>query len=111
MAAERHVADAQLVAVLERVVRELGVCGGVDAHREPVLEREAAVARDVVGVGVGLEHADDAHTQALGLVEDCLDRERRVDDDGLLGLLAADDVRRAAEVVVQHLREEHGAGR
>ena len=42
-----------------------------------------------------------ADAEPLRLAEDGLDRERRVDDDRLLGLLAADEVRRAAEVVVQ----------
>ena len=95
----------------ERVVRVLDLGGGVDAHRDAVLEREAAVPGDVVGVRVGLERADDSHVEPLGLREDALDRERRIDDHRLAGLLAADEVRGTAEIVVHELREEHGGGR
>ena len=105
------VSHRELGAVHERVVRIVDLRGGVDAHRHVVLEREAAVPGDVVGVRVRLERADDSDAEPLGLREDRLDRERRVDDDRLARLLATDEVRRAAEVVVQQLREEHGAGR
>ena len=74
-----------------------------------VLEREPAVARDVVGVRVRLERPHDAHLEPFGLGEDLLDRVGRVDDDRLLRLLAADEVRGAPEIVVQDLCEEHGA--
>ena len=47
--------------------------------------------------------------EPLGLVEDRLDREVRVDDDRFAGLLAAHEVRGAPQVVVQDLREEHAA--
>ena len=70
-----------------------------------MLEREPAVPGDVVGMRVGLERADDSHVEPLGLPQDGLDRERRVDHDRLARLLAADEVRRAAEIVVHELRE------
>ncbi len=106
-AAERDVADGELGAVLERVVGIRDLRGGVDAHRDVVLERESAVARDVVGVRVGLDRPDEPDLEPVGLREDVLDRVGRVDDDRFAGLLAADQVRGAAEVVVQDLREEH----
>ena len=108
-AAKRDVADRDLVAVLERVVRVLGPGRGVNAHGHLVLEREPAVARDVVGVRVRLERPHDAHLEPFRLCEHLLDRVRRVDHDGLLRLLAADEVRGAPEIAVQDLREQHGA--
>ena len=101
----------ELGSIRERVVRIVDLRSGVDAHRHVVLEREAAVPGDVIGVRVGLERAHDSHVEPLGLPQDGLDRERRIDDDRLTGLLAADEVRGTAEVVVDELREQHGAGR
>ena len=42
-----------------------------------------------------------------GRVEERLDRERRIDEHRLAGLFVADQVRRAAEVVVDELAQEH----
>jgi hypothetical protein len=64
----------------------------------------------VVGVRVGLDHANKAHAAPLGFLEVLLDREGRVDDDGLAGALVADEVRSAPESVVDELREDHGVG-
>ena len=72
-----------------------------------MLEREAPVAREVVGVGVRLEHAHDPHALALRRLEVLLDRERRVDHDRLARVGVADEVRAAAEIVVDELPEEH----
>ena len=95
--------DGHLVSVVERVVRVGDLCGGMDAHRDPVVEREAAVTGDVVRVRVRLEHPHDPDPQPVGLGEDGLDRERRVDHDSLLCLLASHEVRGAPEIVVQDL--------
>ena len=76
-------------------------------HGQAVLEREAAVARDVVGMRVRLEHPDEPDAAPLGLREQRLDRVGRVDDDGDAVVLVADEVGRAAEVVVHELREDH----
>ena len=66
------------------------------------------MARDVVGVRVGLEHVLDPHAEVAGEREVLLDVELRVDDRGDAGVLVADQVGGAAEVVVGHLAEEHG---
>ncbi len=108
-AAKRDVPDRDLVAVGERVVRVLGPGCGVDADGHAVLEREAAVARDVVGVRVGLERPDDAYLEPFCFRQHLLDRVRRIDDNGFARLLAADEIRGAAEIAVQDLREEHRA--
>ena len=101
--AKRDPADLQLVAVLR--------AGRAGSRRRPrdgcctgsaVLEREAAVPRDVVGVRVRLDHADEPHPLPLGLGEQRLDRVRRVDHDGDPGLLVTDQVARAPEIVVQN---------
>ena len=47
----------------------------------------------------------------LRLLEERLDREGRVDDDRDPRVLVADEVRRAAEVVVDELREDHARDR
>ncbi len=106
-AAHRDVADHDLRAVLERVVGVLDHRPRMDGHRDVVLERETAVPRDVVGMGVGLDRPHDPDVEPVRLREHVLDRVRRVDDDRLARLLAADEVRGATEVAVQDLREEH----
>ncbi len=105
----RQRADRDLVAVLERVARVRDVRERVDRDRHVVLEREAPVPGDVVGVVVRLEHADDSHAGPLGRGEQQLDLIRRVDNHRLAGRLVADQVGRAAEVVVHELLEDHVA--
>ena len=74
-----------------------------------MLEREAAVAGDVVGVVVRLEHAHDPHARLLGRLEVALDRVGGVDDHRLAGRLVPDQVGGAAEIVVHELLKEHFA--
>ena len=100
-------ADADRLPVRERIERVLRPRERMDRDRHAVLEREAAVAREVVGVRVRLEHAHDPHAGLAPRVEVRLDRERRVDHDRLARLGVADEVRAAAEVVVDELPEEH----
>ena len=100
-------ADGDLVAVLERLARVRDVGQGVDRDRHVVFKREAPVAGDVVGVVVRLEHADDPHACPLGFGEQRLDPIGRVDGRRLAGSLVADQVGRAAEVVVHELLEDH----
>ena len=83
----------------------------MDAHRDAVLEREPPVPGEVVGVRVRLDRADDADVALRGLLEVLLDREGRVDDDGVTGTGIADEVGGAAERVVDELREDHGRAR
>ena len=74
-----------------------------------MLQREAPVPRHMVGVGVRLEDALDAHALLLGDSQVLLDRERRVDDDGDARLRVTDEIRRAAEILVHELpKEQHG---
>jgi hypothetical protein len=73
---EQNLADLDLGQVLERLVRERCVGVGMDVDRDTVLERETAVAGDVVGVRVRLQHADEAHAPPLRLLQHGLDRVR-----------------------------------
>ncbi len=98
------------LAVGERLERVLGLGDRVDRHRHPVLEREAPVPGEVVGVGVRLEHPLDPHARRVRRLEVLLDPEGRVDDDRDPGVGVADEVRGAPEVVVHELPEEqHGS--
>ena len=72
-----------------------------------MLERKPAVAGDVIGVGVRLDRADDPHPARLGLGEQRLDRERRIDDDRHARVLVTDQIGRTPQIVVQELREDH----
>ncbi len=110
-AAKNDVAERDLRAVGHRVVRVLGVGCRMDAHRDAVLEREPPVPGEVVGVRVRLDRADDADVALRGFVEVLLDREGRIDDDGVTGTGIADEVGGAAERVVDELREDHGRAR
>ena len=105
--ADLHLAERDLLPVLERLVRVLGLGGRVDVDGRAVLEREASVTGDVVGVRVRLEDARDAHVALLGLREVGLDRVRGIDDHGLTRGLVADQVGRAAEIVVDELPKLH----
>ena len=68
---------------------------------------EPAVAGDVVGVVVGLEHVLDAHAEVAREPQVLVDVEPRVDHRGDARVLVADQVARAAEVVVGELAEDH----
>ena len=110
-AAKKNVAEHDLRAIGHRVVRVLGAGCRMDAHRDPMLEREPPVSGEVVGVRVRLDRADDADVALLGFGEVLLDRERRIDDDRVTGTGIADEVGGAAERVVDELREDHGRAR
>ena len=73
----------------------------------PGRPRQAAVAGDVVGVVVGLEHVLDPHAVQAAQPQVGLDRPLRVDDRRDAGVGVADQVGGAAQVLVQDLAEEH----
>ncbi len=102
-------ADLDRVAVDHRIVRVVDLGRRVDADRNAVLEREAAVPGDVVGVRVRLDRSHDPEPAPLGLGEQRLDRKRRVDEHGDAGFFVSHEVTRAAEIAVQELVEDHGA--
>ena len=77
--------------------------------RAPVADDEPPVAGHVVGVVVRLEHVLDAHAQVAGEPQVLVDVQPRVDHRRHAGVLVADQVARAAEVVVGELAEDHGS--
>ena len=96
---------------VERLERELDLRRRVHVDGAAVIEREPSVAREMVGVRVRLEHADQPHVLSRCLLEVLLDRVGRVDDHGCPLVLIADQVRRAAEAVVDELVEDHELAR
>jgi hypothetical protein len=58
---------------------------------------------------VRLDDAYEPHAAPLGLLQVLLDGVGRIDHRRHAGVLVADQVRGAAEVVVDELREEHRA--
>jgi hypothetical protein len=107
--ADRHAADAELAAVGERVERVLRVRERMHGDGDAVLERESAVSRYMVGVGVCLEHPDDPDAVGRGGLEVLPDRVRGVDNDCLACPCVADQIGGAAEIVVDELAEHHRA--
>ena len=102
------VAEADHVAVGERRVREghpgraVHVDGGLGGGGE------VAVARDVIGVRVRLDHVGDGQALLAGDAEIVVHAvPSRVDHDGAPGLGAADQVGQAARLLVQQLLEDH----
>src|SRR6266480_5928920 len=72
-----------------------------------VLKRQAPMSGDVIGVRVRLEDVRDPNVPLLGLFEVRLDRVCRIDDHGLTRGLVADQVGRAAEIVIDELPKLH----
>ena len=100
-----HVAERDRVAVAERLVRERGAGAGGHEQRCPGRGDYPAAPGHVVGVRVRLQHARDAQPVRRGEVEVPADVPGRVDDGGLAGV--ADQVRRAPQVLVDELAEDH----
>ncbi len=105
--ADDDLAQLDLGAILQRLVRER--CAGcrVNPYGQPVLEREPAVPREVVGVRMCLENLCQLDAVSPALIQILLDRIGRIDDDRNAGLLVADEVGGTPEVVVDELLEQH----
>ena len=100
-----------MLSVRERFVRVVGVRRAVDRNRHAVLEREPPVPRDVVGMRVRLEHADEPQVVPLRGVQVLLDPERGIDHHRFAERFVADEIRRAAEILVDELPADHGRDR
>ncbi len=88
----------------------MGILGrrrAVDRDRDTVLEREPAMAREVVGVRVRLDCPHDLHVPPGRRFQHRFDRVRWIDDCGDARVLVADQIRRTTQVVVQKLLEQH----
>src|SRR5207247_6059237 len=105
---QSDVPDAKLVAVAEPLMIEGEASGPVSEDRRVRRGGEVAVARDVVGVGVRLDDVRDLQALAPRQSQIFVDAvAARIDDDGLAGLAAADQVREAPGLLVQDLLEDH----
>src|SRR5919204_5438099 len=92
-------------SLLEWLVVVLGFRLARDVECRPGRRREPPVAGEVVGVVVRLEHVPDLEVVLAREVEVLLDLPLRVDDRRLAAV--GDHVRGTAEILVQHLPEEH----
>ncbi len=88
---EGDVADLDAVGIAQRPVLVHGARDLVDPDPAAVLQGQDAVPRDVVGVGVRLDHADQRGVVAAARREHLAHVQRRVDDDRLAGALTADE--------------------
>ena len=86
-----------------------GPPSGCVAIQVPSVAGQHAVPGDVVGVRVRLDHADEAERRCVADLEHRAHVQRRVDDDRLADVVAADDVRGTAEIARQDLLEDHRA--
>jgi hypothetical protein len=100
-------AELELPPVLDGLVVVVGLRVAVDVDRGPRRGHQPAVAGDVVRVVVRLEHVLDRHAHVPGEREVLVDVELRIDDRGDARVLVADQVRRAPQVVVGDLAEDH----
>ncbi len=80
-----RLAELQRPAVDERLVLVLGLGQLADVDRRPGRARQAAVAGDVVGMVVGLQHVLDPHPVQAGEVHVGVDVPLRVDHSGDAG--------------------------
>jgi hypothetical protein len=94
-------------AVAEGLVLVFGAGQLADVDRRPGGAGEAAVAGDVVGVVVRLQHVLDPHPVQAGEVEVGIDVPLRVDHRRGPRVRVADQVGGATEVLVDDLAEEH----
>jgi hypothetical protein len=102
---DRDVAEGHPVAVAQGLVREIDACRNRDVDRRARRFREPPLPGDVVGMVVRLENVSDRKAMLLGEPTVVFHLPFRVDH----GRRAAvcDDVRGTAEILVEHLSEEH----
>ena len=106
---ERDRSHAQLLAVLDRGVGEGRLGRGMDVDARPGLGGEGLVARDVVGVQVGLDDVGDCEALLSAQSQVLVDPvPPGIDHHGLAGATTADQVRETAGLLVEHLLKDHG---
>jgi hypothetical protein len=101
-------AERELPAIVDGVVVVLGLRGPVDVDAGAGGGDQPSVAGDVVGVVVGLEHVLDADAEIAREAQILVDVQARVDDRRDARVLVADQLARAAQVVLRDLAKDHG---
>ena len=104
---ERHVPETQLIAVAEGLDREVDVGTLAVRDRGARLGCELEVPAEEIGVDVRLDHALDAQTVSVGVVEVDLHVAPRIDDHRTARALVTDEVRRLGQAVQVVLHEMH----
>ena len=102
---DAHTADRDGVPVRHRLVVEGDLGGSRHVNGRAGRLLQSSLAGDVVGMVMGLEDVRDPEAVLVGKREVVLDVPLRVDDRRLAAV--GDEVRRAPEILVQHLTEEH----
>ena len=106
---ERNRSHAQFLAVLDGGVGEGRLSRGMDVDARPGLGGEGLVARDVVGVQVGLHDMGDREALLSAQSQVLVDPvPSGIDDHGLARASTADQVRETAGLLVEHLLKDHG---
>jgi hypothetical protein len=106
--AQLHGAESQPLAVPEPAVREAGVGRLVEGEAGAGARGQLAIARDVVGVDVGVDHVGDRQPARAGERDVVVHvGVGRIDDRGHARPLAADQVADAAGRLVRERLEDH----
>ncbi len=104
---DAEVAKLEFPPVIERFVLVLSCARAMDADGGARRRGEAAVAGDVIGMRVGLEDVLDRDTHVACEAQVLGDVELGIDDRRHAGPFVADQVARAAKVVVSDLAKDH----
>jgi hypothetical protein len=105
---QRHLPETDPLTVGEPPDLVLGRSLAAEADPGAGLAGQLEVPADEVGVEVGVDHADDAQSSRLGVVEVLLDVSAGVDHDGLPGGGITDQVGGLGQAVEVVLGEVHG---
>ena len=104
---EEHLTEREPPPVRHRIDREVGLRLLAVGDRRPRGRGQLEVAREEVGVEVGLEHALDREPERLGVGEVLGDVALRIDDDRSPCGLVTDQVREEGEATEFVLAEDH----
>ena len=104
---QHDLAELDPLPVVERLCGVLRLGGAVNRDGQAELEREPTVAGDVVGVGVGLEDAREAHAAASHSASTSSTASGGSTTTASPAALVADEVGGAAQILVDELPEQH----
>ena len=105
--AQQQLAEVQVFTIAQRTERKLDVGRLVQPDTRTGRLRKRSIARDVVGVQVGIDDVGDVVLALDGELEVGLNVQLRIDDGCFARLSRCEKVRGAACFVVQELLEIH----